>query len=691
MHVTKTPLAPFVLMVMAGAAYSSLSSAQIVTDGSVGAQVTLNGIDVDIVETLGTRAGDNLFHSFETFNIQTDGTVTFTGASDINNVITRVTGGEVSNIDGVLRSEVGSANFFFINPAGVAFGEGGSVDVPASFHLSTADELRFVDGTAFSANTSDTSTLSMAAPEAFGFLGNGAGSISVDGGFIVIGNTVDSDSQSSITLSASDIVLNGSEVHAPGAIGVAAVGDVVVNYDLESGAENSINGVLEVRETIGIDLATAAIADSVLVEAGEIEVSGELHGFISGAGGTRIIANDLVVSEVGAITSEGTVDVQASGQVSIVSGGTVGSSLVFGASDTVTVTTGQLLIDGEGVDERTGIINDIGILFGSNSGGNIEVSVTDVVTIQNGGVISTADSLLGGDAGDVAVSAGQLVIDGQNSEETTGIFSVTGGLAGSAGSIDVAVAETADILSGGQITTITSSTGDAGNITLAAEQLLIDSQDSDELSGITSLAPIGATGNAGSIELTISEMAEIQNGGRIFTATQGDGNAGDITLSARELFIDRQDNAITGLTSNAFFGSTGRSGSIEVTVTELLTVQNGGRISTETDSTDVAGNIVIQAGQLFMDGQDAVGVTSIFNDTGGAGSGGNIEVSIEEEITIQNGGTISTEVFGDGDAGNVVVTAGQLSIDGQGGTEMLTGIFSATFPGTIGNLSLIHI
>jgi len=150
MEVKKTPIVTFVLMVVAGASYSSLSSAQIVTDGSVGAQVTLNGLNVDIVETLGTRAGDNLFHSFETFNIQADGTVTFTGASDINNVITRVTGGEVSNIDGVLQSEVGTANFFFINPAGVAFGEGGSVDVPASFHISTADELRFVDGSVLS-------------------------------------------------------------------------------------------------------------------------------------------------------------------------------------------------------------------------------------------------------------------------------------------------------------------------------------------------------------------------------------------------------------------------------------------------------------------------------------------------------------------------------------------------------------
>lgn len=30
-------------------------------------------------------------------------------------------------------------------------GEGGSVDVPASFHLSTADELRFSDGSVFTA------------------------------------------------------------------------------------------------------------------------------------------------------------------------------------------------------------------------------------------------------------------------------------------------------------------------------------------------------------------------------------------------------------------------------------------------------------------------------------------------------------------------------------------------------------
>ena len=86
------------------------AQAQIVTDGSVGPQTTLNELDVVVGEALGTRSGNNLFHSFQTFNINSGGSATFTGASDINNVISRVTGGEISNIQGILRSEVGSAD-----------------------------------------------------------------------------------------------------------------------------------------------------------------------------------------------------------------------------------------------------------------------------------------------------------------------------------------------------------------------------------------------------------------------------------------------------------------------------------------------------------------------------------------------------------------------------------------------------
>src|SRR5688500_2087213 len=83
--------------------------AQIVTDGSVGPKVSLSGSQIDIGADLGTRSGDNLFHSFERFGIGTGQTATFTGPDTVRNVISRVTGGEASRIDGTLASRVGQA------------------------------------------------------------------------------------------------------------------------------------------------------------------------------------------------------------------------------------------------------------------------------------------------------------------------------------------------------------------------------------------------------------------------------------------------------------------------------------------------------------------------------------------------------------------------------------------------------
>jgi filamentous hemagglutinin family protein len=96
--------------------------AQIITDGSVGPKVSLRGGEIEIGANLGTRRGDNLFHSFEKFGIATGQTATFTGPGTIKNVISRVTGGEASKIDGTLASKVGQADLYFLNPAGVMFG-----------------------------------------------------------------------------------------------------------------------------------------------------------------------------------------------------------------------------------------------------------------------------------------------------------------------------------------------------------------------------------------------------------------------------------------------------------------------------------------------------------------------------------------------------------------------------------------
>lgn len=85
--------------------------------------------------------------------------------------MSRVTGGERSLNDGLLRSEIAGANLFLLNPSGVLFGPDATLDVSGSFHVGTADFLRMADGTQFFADLSRQSTLTVAPPTAFGFLG----------------------------------------------------------------------------------------------------------------------------------------------------------------------------------------------------------------------------------------------------------------------------------------------------------------------------------------------------------------------------------------------------------------------------------------------------------------------------------------------------------------------------------------
>ncbi len=180
------------------------SEAQIATDGTVGQALSLSGPDYAIPHTLGTQAGTNLFHNFNTFHIHIDESATFTGPSGIGNVISRVTGGQESIIDGTLRSTIPGANFWFLNPAGVMFGENATVDVPGSLHVSTGNEVRFADGTAYNATTPTMSTLTVAAPEAFGFLGNEPGAITVEGSSIPINNG------ETLTLAGSDVTVENT-------------------------------------------------------------------------------------------------------------------------------------------------------------------------------------------------------------------------------------------------------------------------------------------------------------------------------------------------------------------------------------------------------------------------------------------------------------------------------------------------
>jgi filamentous hemagglutinin family protein len=126
--------------------------AQIKPDNTLGQENSvINKVDnVKDLITGGASRGANLFHSFENFNVGTGRSVYFANPGGIENILTRVTGGNASNILGKLGVE-GTANLFLINPHGIYFGKDASLDIKGSFIATTADEIQLGESGLFSA------------------------------------------------------------------------------------------------------------------------------------------------------------------------------------------------------------------------------------------------------------------------------------------------------------------------------------------------------------------------------------------------------------------------------------------------------------------------------------------------------------------------------------------------------------
>jgi len=125
----------------------NLVAAQITPDNTLGSENStvregnINGLPSDVIEGGATRGG-NLFHSFKEFNVPENRGAYFNPDSAVNNVLTRVTGGNVSNILGTL-GVIGNANLFLLNPNGILFGPKAKLDVNGSFLGTTADSILF--------------------------------------------------------------------------------------------------------------------------------------------------------------------------------------------------------------------------------------------------------------------------------------------------------------------------------------------------------------------------------------------------------------------------------------------------------------------------------------------------------------------------------------------------------------------
>ena len=303
---------------------------------SSGATLSVPGNLYTIPQTLGQKAGANLFHSFESFRVGTGDAALFTTTESFNNVISRVSGSSATTINGILALQPAAGskpNFFFINPNGIAFGAGAQVDVPAAFHVSTANELRFTGNTVFRAGAGADSSLTVAPPVAFGFLGTTRAPV-----LVTDGTLLQTARGAGISVIGGDVEINNGVLFAPGGgdVRVAAVGAGAAEIALTGplpvlhGTLNVVNGGVIVTASSG-----ARDSGSIAVSGGEVTVDGQG----SGATFTGISS----VAAPGGTGNAGNVTVTAAGRLSVVDGA-ISSSDSFSLARTGSVSASPQIV-----------------------------------------------------------------------------------------------------------------------------------------------------------------------------------------------------------------------------------------------------------------------------------------------------------------------------------------------------------
>ncbi len=630
--------------------------AQIASDNTLSTTVTTpDGSNFTIERGDRPAGGGNLFHSFSEFSVPTGGSAFFNNAPDVENIINRVTGGSVSNIDGLIRAN-GAANVFLLNPAGILFGPNASLNIGGSFFGSTADSLVFPEGEFSATDTQTRSILTINAPIGLNFRDNPEPI--TNSSRVNNGNGLQVNTGENITLIGGDINFDGGIIFAPGGNvelgGLSAAGAIAINSD---GSLSFPDGVA--RSDVSLQNASrvfvvAGGGGNITVNARNLKLEGSV--FLAGIG-----------SELGSPDGRaGDININATDNVSLDGQGSIFSAINNSVFD-----------------------NSLG------NAGKIDISARNISLI-NGGIVY---SVVGGqgNSSDITLNArDNIFITGSNDlfNSVVGNFVNFSGV-GNSGSTNI-TAQNLILTDGGQIRSLVVGIGDSGDINLnVKDSISIDGEAIFSLgtipSQINSNVAIGGRGNSGDINITTSKLS-LTNGGQINASSFGEGNGGNIDIIATEsIALDKrssQGRSFSGINSTVLLGAVGNGGNIKITTGDFI-ISNDATVDASTSARGNGGKIIITANNLSLtNGGDITTNTFGFNANNIAqGNAGDITINVVDTLSINGTSTVefieqvretpagifvSNAGNSIGNAGNIDITASKLSLSNGGQINSFT-------------------